>query len=88
MEVILTNLQKQVDSAIDARISRICQAAYKKANILANGRSRKKHAQYTLPAEVDQLLGLRQLLYSGYNPESIMAEVTNGAIQDKFLKSI
>ena len=87
MEVTLTGLRKQVDVMIDARITRISFSAYKKANFLPSGKKRKKYVPYTLPQEVNELLELKQALYSGGNPENIASILTSGSIQDKFLKS-
>lgn len=87
MEVTLNDQQRHVGNAIDARISALSRQAYERANRLPNGRIRKKHAQYSLPQEVTDLLTLRQRLYAGENPEAIMATITNGEIQHAFMES-
>lgn len=87
MIVELTDLQSQVDSQIEMRIARICEAEYRRTNFLPNGRKRKKHVPYSVPHEVKELLALRNDLYDGRDPEEISAIITNGGIQDKFLKS-
>ena len=86
MQINLSPLQKQVDALIDVRIARLAQAAFKQANILPNGKVRKKYKQVTLPAEVSQLLELRQKLYTGEDAEAIAATVTSGQYQESFTK--
>jgi hypothetical protein len=87
MEITLTPIQEQVDSMIEARITRLSHAAWRAANILSDGRVRRKHKPFTHPQEVHDLLALRQDLYKGADPEAIAAQVTTGEIQEKFLKS-
>lgn len=87
MEVTLNNLQKQVDSAIDARIIRLSMSAYKEANFLPNGTRRRRYVPYTHPVEVSELLALKQKLYSGEDPEAIMATITGGGIEEAYFKA-
>lgn len=87
MEIILTPLQIQVDEQINVRIARLSMAAYRAANILPNGRVRRKYKPYTHPTEVSDLLALKQELYAGRAPEEIAATITGGQFQESFLKA-
>lgn len=86
MEVILTEPQKQVDSQIEARLSRICRSEWNKVNVV-KGRKRKRTIPITYSNEIKELLALRQDLYNGRDPEEISAIICNGEIQNKFLKA-
>lgn len=85
--VKLNNLQEQVDNQITIRLQRICGAEWRKANILPNGRRRKKTVPVTYSNEVHELLELRNLLYNGVDPEEISATINNGEINYRFLNS-
>ncbi len=87
MEITLTPIQKHVDSAINARIFALSQAAYVKANRLPNGTMRKNHVRFTHPQEVHDLLALRQALYNGADAEGIMHQITTGEIQHATFKA-
>lgn len=82
--VILSDLAAQVDRQIEMRISAICQAEWRKINILPNGRMRKVAKQVTYPGTVSELLSLRQSLYSGEDPEAIAATLATGQINHDF----
>lgn len=87
MQIELTELQKQVDQQIEARVSRICAAEWRKINVLPNGRVRRKTLPVTYPQVVIDLLGLRQELYNGRDPEEISAIISNGEIQNIYLNA-
>ena len=82
----LTELQRQVDYQIEVRLERICQAEWRKVNIV-NGKKRKRILPVTYSNEVTDLLTLRQELYNGRSPEEISGIITNGEIEYKFLNS-
>ncbi len=85
--VILSDLAAQVDRQIEMRISAICQAEWRKVNVLPNGRIRRVAKQVTYPATVSELLSLRQSLYNGEDPESISATLMTGQINHDFQTS-
>ncbi len=87
MELELTDLQKQVDAQIEARLSKICNVEWRAVNALPNGRYRKKFKPVTYSQTVFDLLQLRQDLYNGVDPESISATINNGEIQHQFNQS-
>ena len=82
----MKDINNQVYNAIEARLQRICKAEFAAAHKSVNGRLRKP---LTYSQEVFTLVELLSQVVdaSASECESIMATITGGAIQDKFLKA-
>lgn len=84
-DIHLSPLAAQVDRQIETRLFAICHAEWRKANVLPNGRIRRIAKPVNYPATVQELLSLRQSLYTGTDPEVIAASLTTGQIQHEYL---
>lgn len=80
------NIQDQTYFAIQARLERICRAEYNMVPKRHDGRPKKT---ITYPAIVDDLIKLssRALEADDAECEAIFATITQGEIQDAYLKA-
>ncbi len=79
-------MQEQVYGAIQARLKRLCASEYRQAPKKRNG---KLKAPLSYSGEVTRLLELSSKVLDSTPKaaETIMAEITTGAIQHKFLEA-
>ena len=81
-----STIQDQVYSQIQARLARICSSEWEAAPKTKRGKL-KRPLQYS--ATVDRLIELSSQVISASTSEAeaISAEVTNGSLQNAFLKA-
>tara|TARA_R110000822_G_C15236272_1_gene485868 strand:+ start:63 stop:344 length:282 start_codon:yes stop_codon:yes gene_type:complete len=83
----LNSLQIQVDKQLEARLTRICMAEWKAHTTGKNGKRKKNPRPMTYSYIVNDLLQLRQCLYTGMNPEDVSAAMQTGEINQAFTKA-
>jgi hypothetical protein len=82
------SLRRNVAQILDARIKRLSRESYVQANTLANGRARRRHVPYAIPAVAQQCV---KLLSRVWDPaatadeiEGIASWATTGEAQHAF----